>query len=63
MRVKYKGFLLAADRSFVEDGKVVAVAYKLPTYTAVQEFETYSNSLSSVIEELKQKVNERLQPA
>lgn len=56
MRLKYKGYMLAADRSFEKEGQVIACIFSLPTYSTVYE-EWMTVSPSTAIKQLKQHVN------
>lgn len=56
MRVTHKGYLLVADKSFEEQGRVVGAIFKLPTFESVEEFTTYG-SITDTIKELKKKIN------
>jgi len=55
MRVKYKGYLLAADDSFVNPGRTVAA---ILSATYIEVFSAnYSCSRSEAIKKLKEKIN------
>lgn len=56
MRLKYKGYILVADKSF-EREQVIACIFSLPSYDSVYE-EWVDLSPSKAIIKLKQKVNE-----
>ncbi len=57
MRVKYKGYLLAADRSFENPGTISAI-FKIPELESIFEFH-FDCSPSEAIKLLKEKINER----
>ena len=59
MRLKYKGYMLVADRSFEREGEVIACIFSLPSYATVHE-EWTDCSPSAAIKQLKQKVNQLL---
>lgn len=56
MRLKYKGYMLVADRSFEREGQVIACVFSLPHYNSIHE-EWLSVSPSTAIKQLKQYVN------
>lgn len=55
MRIKYRGYLLAADQSWDKPGYVIAAVFRVTDLVTVFEFYS-SESPSKTIKELKEKI-------